>query len=74
MMGMKRAVGVIALALLLTASIVPPAQANPIANWLFGAGTKKVAEKAGYTCPSKPWYLPIPSYLWYDLTCAKQAH
>lgn len=69
----NKTLGTITLAVVLTASAMTTARANPITNWLFGQGTKSVAEKNGYTCSPKPWYVPMPSYLWYDLTCAKKA-
>jgi hypothetical protein len=65
-------VSALALTLLMMAAAAP-VHANPISKWLGGKATKAVYEKTGHVCTDKPWYIPIPSYLWYNLTCAKVA-
>jgi len=64
-----------ALALVLTLFALSTAQAQgkAIVTWLAGQATKAAYQATGHVCASKPWYVPMPDWLWYNLTCARVA-
>lgn len=63
------------LAVLGSAILTPPkALAWSPQKWAAGQIIKKGFESQGYVCPKKPWWLPVPSPIWYGLTCAKPVY
>ncbi len=76
MVGLRRKAGLLTMALVLTAAAVRPAQAGPlnwVSNWLGGKAVRDYYENTGHTCTDKPWYVPLPTHLWYNFTCARTA-
>lgn len=64
---------VFALSLALSALPAVHAQGRAIVNQIAGQATKAAYQATGHVCASKPWYVPMPDWLWYNLTCAKVA-
>lgn len=76
MFSQKRKFRVLAMALLLTTVFAGTAQAGPLkwlSNKLGGDAVRSYYERTGHTCTDKPWYVPVPTHIWYNLTCSKTA-
>lgn len=75
MVRLKWKAGLLATALVLAVA-VSPAQAGPlkkVSGWLGGDAVRAYYERTGHTCTDKPWYVPVPAHIWYNLTCSKTA-